>query len=207
MFRSFFIIFSTHKDRFIHGSYLLFFSANLVTSIRLFSLFTLLGSSEFVFFFGSVLVISSGHCYVYLFQILLGARGFTCSSLLFLSVSVRSRCFGASNGFVFLRDCLVQLVRKLGFGWLFAASFLFLFCFIYLFSTSLSSVFFFRSFSFCLVDPSVPQCRLSYEIYAVDSFRASVRSLSGFLIFSAWLLGIVGVTSLVLILVSLSFDS
>ena len=144
---------------------------------------------------------------MYLFRILLGARGFPCGSLLFLSVSFRSRCFGASNGFVFLRDCLVQLVRKLGFGCLFAASFLFLFCFVYLFRTSLSSVFFFQSFSFCLFDPSVPQCRLSYEIYAVESFRASVSSLSGILIFSARLLGIVGVTSLVLILISLSFGS
>ena len=152
-------------------------------------------------------MISSGHCCMYLFRILLGARGFPCGSLLFLSVSFRSRCLGASNGFVFLRDYLVQLVRKLGFGCLFAASFLFLFCFVYLFRTSLSSVFFFRSFSFCLFDPSVQQCRLSYEIYAVDSFRASVSSLSGILIFSARLLGIIGVTSLVLILISFSFGS
>ena len=98
-------------------------------------------------------------------------------SLFFFSLSFRSRCFGALNGFVFLRDRFVQLVRKLGFGCLFAASLLFLFCFVYLFRTSLSSVFFFRSFSFCLFDPSVPQCRLSYEIYAVDSFHASVSSL------------------------------
>ena len=85
-------------------------------------------------------MISSGHCCSYLFRILLGAPGFPCGSLLFLSVSFRSRCFGASNGFVFLRDCLVQLVRKLGFGCLFAASFLFLFCFVYLFRTSLSRI-------------------------------------------------------------------
>ena len=143
---------------------------------------------------------------MYLFTIMLGARGFPCGSLLFLSVSFRSRRFGVSNGFVFLRDCLVQLVRKLGFGYLFAASFLFLFlfCFVCLFRSSLSSVFFFRSFSFCLFDPSVPQCRLSYEIYAVDSFHASISSL---LIFSAGLLGIIGVTLLVLILISLSFGS
>ena len=64
---------------------------------------------------------------MYLFRVLLGARGFPCGSLLFLSVSFRSRCFGVSDGFVFLRDCLVQLVRKLGFGCLFAAGFLFLF--------------------------------------------------------------------------------
>ena len=126
---------------------------------------------------------------------------------LFFSVSFRSRCFGALNGFVFLRDCLVQLMRKLCFCCLFAASFLFLFCFVYLFTTSLSSVFFFRSFSFCLFDPSVLQGHLSYEIYAVDSFHASVRSLSGILFFSARLLGIIGVTSLVLILISLSFGS
>ena len=128
------------------------------------------------------------------------------AALFFFSL-FRSRCFGASDGFVFLRECLVQLVRKLGFGCLFAASFLFLFCFVYLFRTYLSSVFFFQSVSFCLFVPLVPQCRLSYEIYAVDSFRASVSSLSGILIFSARLLGIVGVTSLVLILISLSFGS
>ena len=142
------------------------------------SLFILLGSSDFVFYFGSVRVISSGHCCVYLFRILLGARGFPCGSLLFLSVSFRSRYFGASNGFIFLRVCLVQLVRKLGLGCLFAASFLFLFCFVYLFRTSPSSVFFFRSIFFCLPDPSVPLCRLSYEIYTVDSFHASVSSFS-----------------------------
>ena len=129
------------------------------------------------------------------------------AALFFFSVSFRSRCFGALNRFVSLRDCLVQLVRRLSFGCLFAASFLFLFCFVYLFRTFLYSSFFFRSFSFCLVDPSVLQCHLSYEIYAVDSFRASVSSLSGILIFSARLLGIVGVTSLVLILISLSFGS
>ena len=205
MFRSFFILFSTHKARFIRGSYILFFL--LIWLLLSGCLFVLLGSSEFVFYFGSVRVISLGHCCVYPFRILLGARGFPCGSLLFLSVSFRSRCFGASDGFVFLRDCLVQLVRKLGFGCLFAASFLFLFCFVYLFRTSLSKVFFFRSFSFCLFDPSVPQCRLPYENYAVDSFRASVSSLSGILIFSTRLLDIVGVTSLVLILISLSFGS
>ena len=152
-------------------------------------------------------MISSGHCCMYLFRILLGARGFPCGSLLFLSLSFRSRCFGASNGFILLRDCLLQLLRKLGFDSLFAESFLFLFYFVYLVRTSLSSVFFCHSFSFCLFDPSVPQCRLSYEIYAVGSFHASVRSLSGSLIFSARLLGIIGVTALVLILTTLSFCS
>ena len=54
---------------------------------------------------------------------------------------------------------------------------------------------FFRSFSFCWFDPSVPQCRLSHEIYA------------GSLICSARLLDFLGVTLLVLILISLSFGS
>ena len=34
----------------------------------------------------------------------------------FLFVSFRSLCFGASNVFVFLRDCFVWLVRTLGFS-------------------------------------------------------------------------------------------
>ena len=143
---------------------------------------------------------------MYLFRTLLGARGFPCGSLLFLSfVSFAMlRCFE--------RICLVEELScstraKTLLRLSFCGEFLFLFCFVYLFRTSLSSVFFFRSFSFCLFDPSVTQCRLSYEIYAVDSFHASVSCLSGILIFSARLFGIVGVTSLVLILISLSFGS
>ena len=70
---------------------------------------------------------SLGLCY--------GVCVFTCGSLLFLSVSFRSRRFGASNGFVFLRDCFVWLVRNLGFG-----------CF-------LRRVFFFFHASFSYLEP------------------------------------------------------
>ena len=116
-----------------------------------FCLFIFLGSSEFVFYFGSVRVISSGHCCVYLFRILLGARGFPCGSSFSLFRFVRDASVLRTDS-SFLRDCLVHLVRKLHFGCLFAASFLFLFCFVYLFRTSLSSVFFFRIFlSACLI--------------------------------------------------------
>ena len=60
-----------------------------MTSIR--------GSSVFGFYFGSILVVSSGHCCVYFFRVFFGVCGFTCGSLLFLSfVFVR----GASHGFV-----------------------------------------------------------------------------------------------------------
>ena len=66
------------------------------------SWFILLGSSVFGFYFGSILVISSGHCYVYLFRVLFGVRGFPYGSLLFLSfVFVR----GAS---VLRTDSLVE---------------------------------------------------------------------------------------------------
>ena len=59
-------------------------------------------------------MISSGHGCVYLFRVLFGARGFPRGSLFFLSfVFVRD---ATSNGFVLLRDCPLQLVRKLGFG-------------------------------------------------------------------------------------------
>ena len=47
---------------------------------------------------------------MYLFRIVLGVRGFPCGSLLFLSVSFRSRRFGASNGFIFLEG-LFYLAR------------------------------------------------------------------------------------------------
>ena len=40
----------------------------------------------------------------------------TCCSLFFLSVWFRSLRFGASNEFIFLRDCFVSLMRTLGFG-------------------------------------------------------------------------------------------
>ena len=48
-----------------------------MTSIR--------GSSVFGFYFGSILVVSSGHCCVYFFRVFFGVRGFTYGSLLFLS--------------------------------------------------------------------------------------------------------------------------
>ena len=60
-------------------------------------MFTFRDSSVFGFYFGSSLVISSGHCCVDFFRLVFGVRGFTCGSLLFLSfVFVR----GASHGFV-----------------------------------------------------------------------------------------------------------
>ena len=56
----------------------------------------------FGFYFGSILVISSGHCCVYFFRGFFGIRGSTCGSLLFLSfVFVR----GAS---VLRMDSLVE---------------------------------------------------------------------------------------------------
>ena len=65
-----------------------------MTSIR--------GSSMFGFDFGSILVVSSGHCCLYFFWVFFGVRGFTCGSLLFLSfVFVR----GAS---VLRADSLVE---------------------------------------------------------------------------------------------------
>ena len=46
---------------------------------------TIRDSSVFGFYFGSILVISSGHCCVYFFRVFFGECGFTCGSLLFLS--------------------------------------------------------------------------------------------------------------------------
>ena len=111
---------------------------------------------------------SSGHCCVYLFRVLFGARGFPYGSILFLSfVFVR----GAS---VFRTDSLVEGLSfstraKTRLRLTFAASFLF-------HSSS--------AFLFCWFYPSVPQCRLSIEIYA------------GTLICSALLLAFIGVTFL-----------
>ena len=205
MFRSFFILFSTHEARFLRGSYILFFL--LIWLLLSGCLFILLGSSEFVFYFVSVRVISSGHCCMYLCRIFVRSAWLSMRlssfSLCFVLFAML-RCFERIRLFEGL-SCSTHVKSRLRLS--FCGEFSFFFCSVYLFRTSLSSVFVFRSFSFCLFDPSVPQCRLSYEIYAVDSFRASVSSLSGILIFSARLLGIVGVTSLVLILISLSFGS
>ena len=116
---------------------------------------------------------------MYLFRVLFGARGFPYGFLLFLSfVFVR----GAS---VLRADSLVEGLSsstraKTRLRLTFAASFLF----------HSSSAFF-----FCWFDPSVPQCRLSHEIYA------------GTLICSARLLAFIGVTLLDYNFNSLSFGS
>ena len=108
------------------------------------------------FYFGSVLVISSGHCCVYLFRALFGVVAF--HTALFFSSFVFVR--GASNGFVLsfsfavLRtDSLVEELSsstraKTRLRLTFAASFLF-------HSSS--------AFLFCWFYPSVPQCHLSHE--------------------------------------------
>ena len=124
-------------------------------------------------------MISSGHCYVYLFRVLFGVRGFPCGSLLFL-------CFVS---FVMLR-CFerIRFVEGLSSSTRAKTRLRLIFCGGFSFS-------FFLSFPFCWFDPSVPQCCLSLEIYA------------GTLICSARLLDFIGVTLLVMILISLSFGS
>ena len=112
-------------------------------------------------------MISSGHCWVYLFRVLCGARGFPYGSLFLSFVFVR----GAS---VLRTDSLVEGLSsstraKTRLRLTFAASFLF-------HSSS--------AFLFCWFYPSVPQCRLSHEIYA------------GTLVCSALLLAFIGVTLL-----------
>ena len=83
-------------------------------------------SSVFGFYFGSSLVVSSGHCCVDCFRVVFGVRGFYMrfSSLPFLRF--RSWCFGASHGFV---GCGIIIfnssVTRLRLT--FAGSFLFLF--------------------------------------------------------------------------------
>ena len=86
---------------------------------------TIRDSSVFGFYFGSILVISSGHCCIDFFRVVFGVRSFTCGSLLFLSfVFVR----GASHRFVgcgmVIFNSSVTLLRLT-----FAVSFLFLFLF------------------------------------------------------------------------------
>ena len=111
-----------------------------MTSIR--------GSSVFGFYFGSILVVSSGHCCVYFFRVFFGVRGFTCGSLLFLSfVFVR----GASHGFV---GGGIVLFNSCGNSA--SADVCGEFSFPFFFFTS--------AFLFCCFDPSVSQCRLSNEI-------------------------------------------
>ena len=87
----------------------------------------------FGFYFGSILVVSSGHCCVYFFRVFFGVRGFTCGSLIFLSfVFVR----GAS---VLRTDLLVEGLSSLTraearLRLTFAVSILFLFLFYLSFS-------------------------------------------------------------------------
>ena len=87
----------------------------------------------FGFYFGSILVVSSGHCCVYFFRGFFGVPVFTCGSLLFLSfVFVR----GAS---VLLADSLVEGLSSLTHAetrlrLTFAVSFLSLFLFYLSFS-------------------------------------------------------------------------
>ena len=113
-------------------------------------------------------MISSGHCCVYLFRVLFGACGFPYGSLLFLSfVFVRGASVLRTDS---LAEGLSSSTRAKTLLWLtFAASFLF-------HSSS--------AFLFCWFYPSVPQCRLSHEIYA------------GTLICSALLLAFIDVTLL-----------
>ena len=116
---------------------------------------------------------------MYLFRVLFAASGFPYGSLLFLSfVFVRSAS-------VFRTDSLVEGLSsstraKTRLGLTFAASFFF-------HSSS--------AFLFCWFYPSVPQCRVSIEIYA------------GTLICRALRLAFIGVTLLDYIFIALSFGS
>ena len=103
---------------------------------------------------------------MYLFRVLFGACGFPYGSLLFLSFAFIR---GAS---VFRTDLLVEGLSSSTRAKTASADF----CGEFSFS--------FSSFLFCWFYPSVPQCRLSIEIYA------------GTLICSALLLAFIGVTLL-----------
>ena len=94
-------------------------------------------------------MISSGHCCVYLFRVLCGARGFPYGSLFLSFVFV---CGASVLRTDFLFEGLSSSTRvKTRLRLTFAASFLF-------HSSS--------AFLFCWFYPSVMQCRLSHEIYA-----------------------------------------
>ena len=89
-----------------------------MTSIR--------GSSVFGFYFGSILVVSSGHCCVYFFRVFFGVRGFTCGSLLFLAfVFVRGASVLRTDSLVEGLSSLTRAETRLRLT--FAVSFLFLF--------------------------------------------------------------------------------
>ena len=114
----------------------------VVTYIRDFSVFG--------FYFGGILVISSGHCCVYFFTVFFGVRGFTCDSLLFLSfVFVRGASVLRTDLLVEGLSSLTRAVTRLRLT--FAVIFFFFF-------------FFTSAFLFCCFDPSVSQCRLFNEI-------------------------------------------
>ena len=104
-----------------------------MTSIR--------GSSVFGFYFGSILVVSSGHCCVYFFRVFFGVRGFTCGSLLFLSfVFVRGASVLRTDSLVEGLSSLTRAETRLRLT--FAVSFFFFFFFFF---------FFYLSFSFLLL--------------------------------------------------------
>ena len=102
----------------------------------------------FGFYFGSILVVSSGHCCVYLFRVFFGVRGFPYGSLLFLSfVFVRGASVLRTDSLVEGLSSSTRAETRLRLT--FAASFLFP-----------------SALLFCCFDPSISQCRLSNEIYA-----------------------------------------
>ena len=104
----------------------------------------------FGFYFGSILVVSSGHCCMYLFRVFFGVLGFPYGSLLFLSfVFVRGASVLRTDSLVEGLSSSTRAETRLQLK--FAASFLFLFT---------------SAFLFCCFDPSVSLCRLSNEIYA-----------------------------------------
>ena len=87
----------------------------------------------FGFYFGSILVISSGHCCVYFFRGFFGIRGFTCGCLLSLSfVFVRGASVLRTDSLVEGLSSLTRAVNRLRL--MFAVSFLFLFLFYLSFS-------------------------------------------------------------------------
>ena len=82
----------------------------------------------FGFYFGSILMISSGHCCVYFFRGFFGIRGFTCGSLLFPPfVFVRGALVLRTDSLVEGLSSLTRAVTQLRLT--FAVSFLFLFLF------------------------------------------------------------------------------
>ena len=102
-------------------------------------------------------MVSSGHCCVYYFRVFFGVRGFTCGSLLFLSlVFVRGASVLRTDSLVEGLSSLTRAETRLRLT--FAVSFLFLFLFFFFF------FFFTSAFLFCCFDPSVWQCRLSNKI-------------------------------------------